>query len=682
MKSAMSSFSKALFYKNLQRFWPVLAAYLLFVLLYSYGLVNAISPDTVFDQDFFLRLLFSGSELLVLLVALFSILAAAPVFSYIHNSIATAMMNALPFDRKTMFFSNYLSGLFMVIIPILVLFLCLVGIGLRYGVLEMEPLLVWLFAFAVLTLLLYSLAVCVGLITGNIIAHLVFYGIANFLVISLEVLVKGFLSLFLYGFSFNSEYVSEIVTPAIYASKELYRYANGNGQWGVWIAYLLTAVLLSGLAYYMYRQRKMENAGDVIAIHKLNPVFKYGVTLCSSLAFGSILMDVFNWQNFFAGAVALFLFAGMVGYFVAEMLMQKTFRVWRTYKGFVVYAIIFVLVSISVYNDWYGYASRLPDAGQVEAVAFSDSGRYTFNVRLLEADRTQVFMDQLINLPDSLAITYGTPLNPDRKSAYESYKYPVMENLSHEEMESLWAITPGIYTSDVGMETVYSLHSFMAGHARELRDIYRQRQQDRSYNWDELRRYTISFVCRMENGKLQHYDFPVFLPLYPRDDLDKQLLNQIAAIVGCQEERSKLIDAVDWEKENIRFLDVSFHLPRYTEWEKKMAAEFAEVRRPTMEVLEKPLEIKPEDRSDFLQAVQADYRDMSDYEILEAELLACATVDMMVEFPHLPSFNRFRERAYHFYLSPYNRHVFDFLLERGYIDAETVQLVKENAGNR
>ena len=83
-----------------------------------------------------------------------------------------------------------------------------------------------------------------------------------------------------------------------------------------------------------------------------------------------------------------------------------------------------------------------------------------------------------------------------------------------------------------------------------------------------------------------------------------------------------------------------------------------------------------------MQSVQADYRDMSDYEILEAELLACATVDMMVEFPHLPSFNRFRERAYHFYLSPYNRHVFDFLLERGYIDAETVQLVKENAGNR
>ena len=51
------------------------------------------------------------------------------------------------------------------------------------------------------------------------------------------------------AFSFNFEYVSEIATPAIYASKELYRYANGNGQWEYGSFTPLTAVLLSGLAY-------------------------------------------------------------------------------------------------------------------------------------------------------------------------------------------------------------------------------------------------------------------------------------------------------------------------------------------------------------------------------------------------------------------------------------------------
>jgi len=676
MKSARPLFSKALFYKNLQRFWPVLAAYLLLVLLYSYGIGSSIPHDTVFDQEFFSQLIHRGSETLVVLVALFSIVAAAAVFSFIHNSRATAMMNALPFDRKTVFISNYLSGLFMLLIPLLVLFLFFLGIGSRYGVLQMVPLLEWLSAFTILTLLLFSLAVFVGLITGNIIAHLVFYGIANCLLIGLEGLVKGLLGYFLYGFTNSSDYVFAIATPMVYASGQLSSYSGESMQWGVWIAYLLAALLLTGLAYYMYRHRKMENAGDVIAIHKLNPLFKYGVTFCSSLAFGTILLDIFNWQDFFAGALVLLLLAGMIGYFVSEMLMQKTFRVWQTYKGFVVYAVILVLISISIYNDWYGYASRMPEADQVEAVAFSYSGGNYFNARLLEADRGRVYMDQLINLPDSLAVAYGTPLSLERDSIYDSYDYPVMENLSPEEMQSLWAITTGVFSSDAGKETVYGLHSFLAGNAEQIRDTYRQRQQ--SYNWDGLMHYTITFVYRLENGKLQYHSFPVILPLYPEEGLDKQVLSQLAAIAGCEEERSKLAGAVDVEAQNIRYLDVNFHM-KNVQYEKAMAAtrgiEFAQ---PTREVLDKPLEIKPEDRGAFLQAVQADYRDMSDYEIFDSAFLTCASVDMQAEFPQLPSYNRFRERSYYFNLSPYHRHVFDFLQERGYIDAETLEFIKEN----
>ena len=36
MKSARLSFSKALFYKNMQRFWPILAAYLIGMALFGY----------------------------------------------------------------------------------------------------------------------------------------------------------------------------------------------------------------------------------------------------------------------------------------------------------------------------------------------------------------------------------------------------------------------------------------------------------------------------------------------------------------------------------------------------------------------------------------------------------------------------------------------------------------------
>jgi|GEM_PF-283221 len=683
MKSARLLFSKALLYKNMQRFWPVLAAYIIGILLFSYGIAISIPDNQVVEPDFYTNLIYRGSGVLVVLVALSSIVAAAAVFSYMHNSRSTAMINALPFDRKTTFFSNYISGLLMVMIPLLLLFLGLLGIGLAYGMLQIVPLLVWLFIFATLTLLLYSLAVLMGLLTGNIIAHLVFYGIANFLLIGLEVLVKRNLGYFLYGYSLNvnalnSGYIFDVATPIVYTANINNTYNN----WGVWIAYLLAAILFTWLAFQLYRRRKMENAGDVIAIKRLNPVFKYGVTVCSSLAFGSFLLAVFSLENSFEAAVILYLMAGIIGYFVAEMLLKKSFRVWRNYRGFLVYALIFVLVAVSVYYDWYGYANRMPDADRVEAVAFSHDGISYINLRILEADRSRVYMEQLLNMPDSLANTYGTPISLERDARSGSYNYPVMENLSLQEMKSLWKITPGIFDSDSGIEDIYSLHRYMVENMPDIRDEYRQRRKDRLIGSEDLRYYHISFAYRLNSGETQYYSFPVILPINPNDELDQQILNQLAAIAGHPEERSKKASAMDVVPENIRYLDVSFHMNRYAEMEKKMIAEGnIEVTMPMTEMIGKePIKIKPEDRAAFLQAVQADYQEMSDYQMLNAEYLTCANVDMQVEYPHLPSYNRFRDRSYHLELSLYNQNVFNFLQERGYLEEEMVEYLKKCAG--
>lgn len=681
MKSARLSFSKALFYKNMQRFWPILAAYLIGMALFGYGVASSIPDYLVLEPHYFTNLIYRASGVLVMLVALFSILAAAAVFAYMHNSRSTAMINALPFNRKTVFFSNYLSGLFMIMIPLLLLFLGLLGLGLGYGMLEIVPLLVWLLIFAVLTLLLYSLAVTMGLMTGNIIAHLVFYGIANFLLIGLEVLVKGNLAMFLYGYSYRvfnyGGYIFEVATPIAYAGN---LYSANNMQWGVWGAYLLAALVLTWLAYQLYQRRKMENAGDVIAIRQLNPVFKYGVTFCSSLAFGTFLLELFNLETNFEVAVILYLLAGMIGYFVAEMLMQKTFRVWKNYRGFVVYALIFVLASVSVYYDWFGYASRLPDADRVEAVAFSHNSISHINMQLLKADRSRVYLDQIINMPESMAIAYGTPLNLERDSNSDGYNYPIMENLSPEEMRSLWAITSGIYKSDDSIEAIYSLHSYMVDNMSDIRDEYRQRYQERLIDSENLRHYYICFAYRLDSGDIQYYSFPVILPLYPQDESDQQMLDQLMAIISSPEERSKKAAVLDIEVEDIRYLDVNFHVKHYADWEKKLPQATIEATRPMAELIERqPVEIQPADRAAFLEAVQADYLEMSDYQMFESEYLTCANVDMQVEYPHLPSYNRFRDRHYPFSISVYNQNVFDLLQERDYLDAEAVEYIREGA---
>ncbi|HZK44091.1 MAG TPA: hypothetical protein VFC73_07355, partial [Syntrophomonadaceae bacterium] len=374
MQSKAPLFSKAIIYKNLQRFWPIFAAYTLFVSILSLGMVMNTNYERLILPGEFMNYVYSSTTTLSVVIALFSIAIAVGVFAYMHNTVPTAMVNALPYKRQTMFFSNYLSGLLMILIPLLLFFLILIGIGLNYNCLDILGLSKWLFIFSSLSVLLYSAAVTIGMLTGNIIAHIVFFGIANFFLIGIEALSQFFLGFFLYGYSAGlarSEMLMIKATPIVHTSLAAHT-ASIQTDWIVWLSYFLLGVLLTWLALKLYKNRKMENAGDVIAIRKLNPIFKYGITFCTSLALGMILIGVFNIQsNSFLLPVLLLLFAGMVGYFIAEMLLRKSYRVIGTYKGFIIYALLFTLVSMSFYSDWYGYANRLPDANKVQAVAFS-----------------------------------------------------------------------------------------------------------------------------------------------------------------------------------------------------------------------------------------------------------------------------------------------------------------------
>ena len=78
MKSAQPLFSKALIYKNLLRFWPILALYIISVLLFA-GILISI-PKTQFLPPTFRQPNLPGNRMLVLLIAFFSIVAAAAVF--------------------------------------------------------------------------------------------------------------------------------------------------------------------------------------------------------------------------------------------------------------------------------------------------------------------------------------------------------------------------------------------------------------------------------------------------------------------------------------------------------------------------------------------------------------------------------------------------------------------------
>lgn len=67
--------------------------------------------------------------------------------------------------------------------------------------------------------------------------------------------------------------------------------------------------------------------------------------------------------------------AGLVGYFVAEMLIKKSFRVFRAgAKGAVIVSLALVLLGVAMSFDLTGYEKHVPDESEIESAFYTFSG--------------------------------------------------------------------------------------------------------------------------------------------------------------------------------------------------------------------------------------------------------------------------------------------------------------------
>lgn len=387
MRSGTLYCNGTLYRKNMARFWPIWAAYavmwvfilpLLFFTIAGQNREAAIIAKRLADHAMTpLYCLESG----VLISAGFGLVAAMAVFSYLYFNRAAYMMHSLPMDRKTLFVTNYLSGLSFLLLPHLAIFLMTLGAECIYGCLNLPVLFTWLVVQSATALFFYSFAVFCAMFTGHLLALPVFYGILNILVWVILSLLDQVLRLLLYGFNGMRgvvETFSEWLTPIVKLIDSCGRLyvEKSDGGWGptdqlqnpeVVAIYAVVGVVLTLCALWVYHKRHVESAGDVVAIPVVRPIFKYGVALCAGLCFGVWTTAILGLESELWLAV-LSVFWAVVGYFVAEMLLRKSFRVLKAWKGAAVLAVVLSLLFVSTTLDWFGFEDRVPDPAQVTQV--------------------------------------------------------------------------------------------------------------------------------------------------------------------------------------------------------------------------------------------------------------------------------------------------------------------------
>ena len=382
MKLRTSFFNPTVFRKDLTRFAPTWA-------LYTVGLFMMLA--VCMDSDFEYRKAMNLAEIIGFMAVLnmgYGLLNGQLLFGDLFSSKHCNALHAMPLRRECWFFTHTVSGLLFSFGPNLVM--CIVA-GLMLGG-GWPAAALWLLAVTMQYLFFFGLAVLSALCVGNRFAMVLLYGIINFLSLIVYWFYYSIYEPLLYGVYCDPEIFTTLCpvwqlggtgydlvqVTKDHSSLSMHDFALGEG-WGYLTICALIGIGLLGLALMLYRRRKLESAGDFMAVRALEPVF-LGLYTMSMAAFFQMFADLFSQDEY------IFLGLGMViGFFTGLMLIKRTIRVFRlrTILTFLLVGVAFAGSMVLTYIDILGVTRYVPRAEQVEAV-YLDSWR---------SDPEAVFLD-------------------------------------------------------------------------------------------------------------------------------------------------------------------------------------------------------------------------------------------------------------------------------------------------
>ena len=399
MRSATSFFDKTLFRSQLKHTWPLWLGYTaLWLFLVPVMLFSELSAYQLgySAADASRLLLNTGVRGGIFISFFFGLFFAMLAFSHLTQSRATNGFHALPVRRETIFLTAYLTGLFCQLSTILVTFLLGAAVSAPLHLSFWSVTVAAMGSAMLEAVFFYSFAALCMMMTGQILAAPVFYFVGNILVPGMEYLLRDFAGNFLFGYSGHTGITLDFLSPPIYMYTEVdiasietcengsyyvTAYALDRRSLMILAAYALAGLVIALIALLLYRTRKSEMTGSTVAFPWATPIFKYGVAFCTAVSLGQFLYYFLFGQyrssgnDSLPGTILCMAAAGLVGYFVAEMLIKKSFRVFRAgAKGAVIVSLALVLLGVVMSFDLTGYEKRVPDESEIESAFYTFSG--------------------------------------------------------------------------------------------------------------------------------------------------------------------------------------------------------------------------------------------------------------------------------------------------------------------
>lgn len=386
MKSKASYFSVSipLVKENMRRFWAIPALSFLvyflsgvFPILMSYDKLNNMAGYIKMSLHN-LQPFYMGAHLLI------PVVTAVVLFRYLQSVSSVAVMHSLPFTRPKLFNSSLLSGIILTTVPILLNGIILLllskpayqqwGYGAdmsidTVNVFTRGEILNWIWTSLLIVLVVYSISVFAGIVTGNNLMHLLASFFFTFLITVLYAVFNVYFQEYLYGFSLSGDWLDICLSISPYTGV-----LNNGGYFSTaaTLYYIGTFLLMTAISAFLYNKRKLERATDSLTFEFMKPIICYIIAFLGMTLLGfyfEVLGEdrLYMYTGFAAGAIIFFI--------IGQMIVTKSPRIFNKegLKSFLVYVLIAALFLIGLNVDATGYERRLPKPDKVESAAINNN---------------------------------------------------------------------------------------------------------------------------------------------------------------------------------------------------------------------------------------------------------------------------------------------------------------------
>ncbi|MCF6408326.1 DUF6449 domain-containing protein [Pseudalkalibacillus salsuginis] len=372
MQSKTSWFSKEMMIQSFYSVGWIALIYLAGLLLtLPMRILMIWSSDNPSDYYAYHENLFDyNGEIQLILVFIVPVLLSIFLFRFLQVKNASDFMHSLPIKRTRLYNVYVGMGVIYLVLPVLItgsILMIMNGTMDLENYYSMKDIWSWIGLILLVSLLIFVSGVFVGAMTGMSALQGVLTYILLLLPVGFTTLIFMNTTYFLYGFSPDYYLSSQMIRYSPITSFFTYVVARGDEvfSWLDIILYLIMIIVFYTAGIVVYKKRHLEGVSQAFVFQSLKPFFKYSVTFCVMLLGGMYFRET---QHSFVWLIVGYVLGSIIGYLIAEMLLQKTWRVFTHLKGYLLFAVLVAIAIVAFRFDLTGYENRIPELDEVEQV--------------------------------------------------------------------------------------------------------------------------------------------------------------------------------------------------------------------------------------------------------------------------------------------------------------------------